>query len=130
VELGYRYEGSPIICPDGTPEPPTESITYAQTARPGSRAPHAWIDGHDRSTLDEFGQGFVLMSWGASKEAEAIAEAARQRGLPLRVVQGSRETAPLYEYKLVMVRPDGHVAWRADTAPANSLDMVDRLRGA
>ncbi len=129
VELGYRYEGSPIICPDGTQEPLIESITYTQTARPGSRAPHAWIDGHDRSTLDEFGQGFVLMSWDADEAAQTIAEAARQRGLPLRVVQGTRETATLYERKLVMVRPDGHVAWRADTAPANSLDMVDRLRG-
>jgi len=72
----------------------------------------------------------VLMSWDADEAAQTIAEAARQRGLPLRVVQGTRETATLYERKLVMVRPDGHVAWRADTAPANSLDMVDRLRGA
>ena len=37
--LGYRYEGSPVIVPDGTPEPPDPVSTYAQTARPGHRAP-------------------------------------------------------------------------------------------
>lgn len=130
VELGYRYEGSPIIWPDSTPEPPAESTTYTQTARPGSRAPHAWVGGGERSTLDEFGRGFVLMSWGASEAAEAIAQAARQRGLPLRVVNGTQGTAALFERKLVLVRPDGHVAWRADEAPDNPLELVDRLRGA
>ena len=51
VMLGYRYDSSPIVWPDGTPAPPDVSHPYIQTARPGARAPHVWLaDG--RSTLD------------------------------------------------------------------------------
>src|SRR5262249_42776304 len=59
AQLGYRYEASPICVADGTPAPPDPMETYMPTARPGSRAPHAWLpDG--RSTLDLFGRGFAL----------------------------------------------------------------------
>jgi hypothetical protein len=30
----------------------------------------------------------------------------------------------------VLVRPDGHVAWRSDTMPDDPLAVVDRVRGA
>ncbi|MGC2123345.1 MAG: FAD-dependent monooxygenase, partial [Xanthobacteraceae bacterium] len=43
VHLGYRYEGSPICWPDGTPAPPDDPGAYVPTARPGHRAPHAWL---------------------------------------------------------------------------------------
>ena len=43
AQLGYRYEGSPICVADGTPAPPDPMETYVPTARPGSRAPHAWL---------------------------------------------------------------------------------------
>jgi hypothetical protein len=56
IHLGYRYEGSPVIVPDGTPEPEDSSSDYVQTARPGHRAPHVRL-GAGRSTLDCFGKG-------------------------------------------------------------------------
>jgi hypothetical protein len=37
--LGYHYEGSPVIVPDGTPTPVDSVSRYTPTARPGSRAP-------------------------------------------------------------------------------------------
>ncbi len=37
--LGYRYDASPIVWPDGTPAPPLETSTYTQTARPGRPRP-------------------------------------------------------------------------------------------
>ncbi len=40
------------------------------------------------------------------------------------------EAAKIYERKLVLVRPDGHVAWRGDQAPSDALAMIDRVRGA
>ena len=43
VMLGYRYDNSPIVWPDGTPAPPDPSHPYIQTARPGARAPHVWL---------------------------------------------------------------------------------------
>ena len=40
------------------------------------------------------------------------------------------EAAAIYEQPLVLVRPDGHVAWRGRTPPADPLAMIDRVRGA
>ena len=53
------------------------------------------------------------------------------RGVPLAVAPLSDpEIGALYERRLVLVRPDGHVAWRGDTHPADPLAVVDRVRGA
>jgi hypothetical protein len=35
----------------------------------------------------------------------------------------------VYERRLVLVRPDGHVAWRADTEPADAGALIDVVRG-
>ena len=43
IQLGYRYEGSPLLVPDGTAPPPDDPATYVQTARPGHRAPHGFL---------------------------------------------------------------------------------------
>ena len=64
LQLGYRYEGSPIVVPDGTPAPPDDPENFVASARPGSRAPHvALADGS--SMLDLYGRGFVLLRFGA-----------------------------------------------------------------
>ena len=117
VALGYRYEGSPLIVPDDTPEPPDPAQTYHQTARPGHRAPHAWL-GDGRSTIDLFGNGYVLLRFEAAIDAGAIVVAARDRGIDLQVVDiDVPEIAQLYECALALVRPDAHVCWRSNAAP-------------
>jgi hypothetical protein len=129
--LGYRYDDSPIIWPDGTPAPPLEGKTYTQTARPGARAPHVWLpDG--RSTLDLFGRGFVLLRLGADAPAgERLVQAASAAGVPLQVVAIDEPKAgAAYQRRLVLVRPDGHVAWRADTEPSDARALIDCVRGA
>jgi hypothetical protein len=128
--LGYRYDDSPIVVPDGTPAPPLEGKTYTQVARPGARAPHVWLaDG--RSTLDLYGRGFVLLRLGAGAPAgESLVRAARERGVPLEVVAiEAPDVLRAYERRLVLVRPDGHVAWRADAEPADAGAIIDRVRG-
>jgi 2-polyprenyl-6-methoxyphenol hydroxylase-like FAD-dependent oxidoreductase len=127
---GYCYEPSPICVPDGTQRPPIETREFIPVARPGTRAPHAWIaDG--RSTLDLFGRGFVLLRLGdAPPPATGLIDAAAERGVPLRVVDlADPQIAALYERRLVLVRPDGHVAWRDDLVPADARALVDRVRG-
>jgi 2-polyprenyl-6-methoxyphenol hydroxylase-like FAD-dependent oxidoreductase len=131
IHLGYRYDGSPIVVPDGTPPPPLEEMTYTQTARPGARAPHVWLRDR-RSTLDLFGKGFVLLRLGQSPPAvDAIVAAAERRRLPLSVLALDEDAvASAYERKLVLVRPDGHVAWRDDRPRQDALGLIDRVRGA
>jgi 2-polyprenyl-6-methoxyphenol hydroxylase-like FAD-dependent oxidoreductase len=131
LQIGYRYEGSPIVIADGTPAPPDDPESFVPSARPGSRAPHAPLaDG--TSTLDHYGRGFVLARFGNSApDGGALAAAAAKRRVPFRTVTISEPAAAeVYERKLVLVRPDGHVAWRGDREPAESLAVIDRLRGA
>jgi 2-polyprenyl-6-methoxyphenol hydroxylase-like FAD-dependent oxidoreductase len=135
IALGYRYD-SPTVIPDGTPPPRDSVMDYVQTSRPGSRAPHAWLSPSDleggKSTIDLFGRGFVLMRLGAAAtDPSSLEAAAARRGLPLEVVSiADPSIAALYEQPLVLVRPDGHVAWRAASAPADPLAIIDQVRGA
>ncbi len=130
VHLGYRYENSPIIVPDGTPAPAFESASYTATARPGHRAPHAWI-GKDRSTLDLFGRGFCLMNFAPPIETSGLGNAAAAIGMPLTgIMLDDPAITALYGSRLVLVRPDGHVAWRGDEVPADPRALIDRVRGA
>jgi 2-polyprenyl-6-methoxyphenol hydroxylase-like FAD-dependent oxidoreductase len=131
AHLGYRYENSPICWPDGTAAPPDDPRAYVPTARPGHRAPHAFLaDG--RSTLDLFGRGFALLGFGAAAaEAAPLLEAARQHHLPLTFTAiAEPHIAALYEHRFVLVRPDGHVAWRGDHMPEDALCVIDVVRGA
>jgi 2-polyprenyl-6-methoxyphenol hydroxylase-like FAD-dependent oxidoreductase len=130
IHLGYRYEGSPLVVPDGTVEPPDTVSTYEQTARPGHRAPHAWLE-PGRSTLDLFGKTFALLRFDPDASAEPLQDAARARRVPLKLHDiDSAPVTSLYARKLVLVRPDGHVAWRADASPRDPLQVIDRVRGA
>ena len=131
AHLGYRYEGSPVCCPDDSAAPADDARNYVPTARPGHRAPHAFLaDG--RSILDLFGRGFTLLGFGASaEEATPLLAAARARNVPMTFAAiGEPGIAALYQCKFVLVRPDGHVAWRADRMPDDAPSLVDVVRGA
>jgi hypothetical protein len=74
----------------------------------------------------------VLLRLGrAPPDAASLVAAAALRGLPLRLCDVVNDAAEaLYERRLVLVRPDGHVAWRGDRAPDDTLGVVDRVRGS
>ena len=129
VPLGYRYEGSPIIVTDNTPELPFEVMTYTPTARPGHRAPHAWLlDG--RSTLDLFGHGFTLLCFDSDLDVSPFIAAGETKCMPIHSENiDSEAIAKLYQKKLVLVRPDGHVAWRSDDLPQDVSLLIDTVRG-
>jgi len=130
LQLGYRYENSPICVSDGTSPCADNPAEVIPSARPGSRAPHAWL-GAGRSTLDLYGGGFVLLRLGADAPLGAAFElTASGRGIPLEtVVVTEPKVIELYEERLVLVRPDGHVAWRGDHLPDDVGAVVDTVRG-
>lgn len=128
MHLGNRYTTSPIIAYDEPEDPAVvdaeyhEAIIYNQTSRPGGRAPHAWMrDG--RSTLDLFGNGFVLVSFSKTDHQagkDAFERAAHTYNVPfMSVLIEQPEIANLYDRRFVLVRPDGHVAWRGEELPAD-----------
>ncbi len=50
--------------------------------------------------------------------------------MPLTVIEiDEPDVLAAYERRLVLVRPDGHVAWRADQEPADALALIDAIRG-
>ncbi|CAK1367937.1 putative polyketide hydroxylase [Cercospora beticola] len=130
LALGYNYGDSSLVVPDGSEAPADDPEVYIQTARPGHRAPHCWLE-QDKSTVDLFGDGFVLLRFGPeSADDSRLEEAAGKVGLPLRSISiSSKDAAELYERRLALVRPDGMVAWRGDFLPNNVDELVDRVRG-
>jgi 2-polyprenyl-6-methoxyphenol hydroxylase-like FAD-dependent oxidoreductase len=112
ITFGGRYDGSPAIVPDGTAPPPDTPNEYVATACPGGRPPHLWLAG-GRSLYDCFGFEWTLLRLGAN-EGSAFIEAARRRGLDLKVfdVKAARD---LYAADLALIRPDQIVAWRGSS---------------
>ncbi len=130
VTFGGRYDGSPIIVPDGTAPPPDSANDYTPTACPGGRAPHVWLaDG--RSLYDTFGIEWTLLQLRRNSQvAGEIAKAARALGLDLTVVKIERDDLrDLYAADAALIRPDQVVAWRG-SMPGDALRVVARASGA
>lgn len=128
IELGYRYYKSPIICYESD-EPEWDVLRYIPSTWPGVRAPHVYLE-DGRAIFDLFGRGFTLLRF-ADVDASALMEAADTRKVPLELVDiRDQNAARIYERAMVLVRPDQHVAWRANVAPSDALAVIDRVRGA
>ncbi|MFD4377365.1 FAD-dependent monooxygenase [Streptomyces sp. NPDC058486] len=110
---------------DGADDP-----VWHRAAVPGGRAPHVWL-APGRSTLDLFGPAFTLLRPGPGS-AEALERAFAERRVPLRgwSAPAGGEVRRRYGYPYVLVRPDGHVAWRGHRPPADPGGLADLVRGA
>lgn len=130
IQLGARYDGSPLIASDGSSPPPDDPFVYTPSACPGGRAPHFWMA--DRSSLyDRLGRGFTLLCFGAPDDRALRLQAfASQRGIPLELLEvDNREARELYERDQALIRPDQHVAWRGDRLPDDPGELLDRVTG-
>jgi 2-polyprenyl-6-methoxyphenol hydroxylase-like FAD-dependent oxidoreductase len=131
VQLGARYDGSPIIVPDGNPPDdvfPTTYEEYFPSGLPGGRAPHLWLDDERKmgsSLFDRFGKGFTLLRPEGSKlDTDAFERAATNLSVPLTLLDVPiPEACDLYGRDLILVRPDRYIVWRGDAVP----DDVDSL---
>ena len=130
LNFGYFYAGSPIIAYDGAAHPTYSMGKFESSSVPGCRAPHFWLrDG--RSLYDALGAGYGLIRFDRRAAVDGLIAAAKRRGMPLAVLDiDDAESAELYARRLALVRPDRHVAWRADVEPDNALGLIDHLRGA
>jgi len=134
MHLGNRYLDSNIIAHEdesmeAARAEQEDAINYRPTSRPGCRAPHAWLE-DGRSTLDLFGKGFVLLKLNQSLDTKNLEQAAVAAEIPLSTVSISEpHIVKLYEFDLVLVRPDGHVAWRGNAVPADPAVLFQLVTG-
>ena len=72
--------------PMTAPTPPAYTMdSYTASTVPGCRTPHLWCrDG--RSLYDAMGPEFTLLRFDPATEVAALEDAARQRGLPLKIL--------------------------------------------
>jgi 2-polyprenyl-6-methoxyphenol hydroxylase-like FAD-dependent oxidoreductase len=127
IELGYRYQGSPLIADEDGDGPDPDSFAYEPTTWPGARLPHVWLP--DGSPLhDQIGRGYALVRTTPPAEADERLRAAFARiGAPFEVVDATCAAADqvLEEYPRILVRPDLHIAWRG--TDATDPDALARL---
>jgi len=143
IELGYLYRSPAIAAENGedTGHEKGHDDPRLTFGRPGSRAPHVWLNrgGNKVSTIDLFGRSFVLLATfeGAPWCAAARAAASRFKGLDLETFCVG--TAALRDPDLrfaeayglsgagaVLVRPDGFVAWRAKSLAIDAEGVLAR----
>lgn len=126
--LGYSYAESALVVPDGLPVPAEDPIRYVPSASPGALLPHAWLaDG--TSLYSHLGTGFTLLvdagaaGATAAEVAQPVLAAAARTGVPVTVAvvgpsDDGRPLSHVWGANAVLVRPDQHVAWRGNSAPA------------
>ena len=133
VEMNQRYRSDAVLT-DGQMEPAFEldaELHYQPTTWPGARLPHVWLwdaSGRKLSTLDLAGGGRFALLTGINGEpwAEAARVVAEALGVEIAAhVVGPRRALidhtgdwararEVGESGCVLVRPDQHVAWRAE----------------
>jgi 2-polyprenyl-6-methoxyphenol hydroxylase-like FAD-dependent oxidoreductase len=129
AELGYRYEDSPIIASEpGGPEQLFRE--YVPTTWPGARLPHVWLE-DGRAVQDLIGDGYTLLRLGrSSADTSALARAMHAVGAPFDVLALEDDCVrDVYGRDLLLLRPDMHVAWRANRAPDDPQALAARVTG-
>ncbi len=129
LNFGYYYDDSPLIAYDGAAHPPYSMGEFTPSTVPGCRTPHLWLrDG--RSLYDALGPEYTLLRFAPTISVDGLIDAAHCRGVPLTLLDVAADDTSVYDTRLVLSRPDQHIAWRGDTEPDDPLALIDRIRGA
>lgn len=130
LNFGYFYDGSPVIAYDDEAHPAYSMGEFTPSTVPGCRAPHLWLN-DGRSLYDAFGPDYTLIRVDPSIDVSSLLEAAADRKFPLAVLDlDAPEASALYRHKLVLVRPDQHVAWRGNELPTLPAELIETMRGS
>lgn len=127
LNFGYYYDDSPILHYDGESAPSYSMGKHTPSTVPGCRMPHFWLD--ERASLyDRLGAWFTLVRFDPSAPAEAALNAAQESGIPLELLDApAQPEREIFRHKLILVRPDQHVAWRGDQLPEAPGPWLDHV---
>ncbi|WP_418128027.1 FAD-dependent monooxygenase [Variovorax sp. KK3] len=129
--LGFAYDEGALI-PDGTASRGLTLGRYDPSDRPGGRFPHLWLDlARQRSTLDLFDRDFCIVHGPLSADWAAVARDVGERlGVAIRSLRldtvDSRDGLDMSLHGAVLVRPDGHIAWRMPWVPADPAASLEQ----
>jgi 2-polyprenyl-6-methoxyphenol hydroxylase-like FAD-dependent oxidoreductase len=130
LNYGYFYDRSPIIAYDAEQAPSYSMYDYTPSTVPGCRLPHFWLrDG--RSLYDALAPGYTLLRFDPTVNVVGLRGVAAHAGVPLALLDiDPGEIPDAYRHRLILSRPDRHVAWRADEPPGDAVALIDLIRGA
>ena len=122
IEMGQRYN-SEVLQEPASPPPPFNPRVYTPSTYPGMRAPHVFLEKDGKSIFDQLGSGYTLVEFATPQghvsklQGGLLIEAASKRSVPVKhlVFENEYRAARAWEFLLVLVRPDFHVAWRGHT---------------
>jgi 2-polyprenyl-6-methoxyphenol hydroxylase-like FAD-dependent oxidoreductase len=85
-----------------------------------------------KNVFEALGAGFTLLALDADPASvNAIEAAASAAKVPLTIVQDSYDAErKAYASRLVLVRPDQHIAWAGDKAPSDAAALIRRVTGS
>jgi len=129
ITFGSRYDGSPVLPNPEGELPEDKANQYTPSGLPGGRPPHWWFpDG--TSLFDKFGFNWTLLCFSdADASGASLIEAARSRGLDLKVVHlEESDLRQLYAAPLTLIRPDQSIGW-CGTTPTDPDTVWNRLLG-
>ena len=128
IEIGYRYDDSPVVCQEPGEPPAYDPIEYEPSTWPGARLPSVFLE-DGRAVLDLLGPGFTLIAFGDA-DPGAWETAAAARGVPLDLVRlDEAAVLAVYGRSYLLIRPDQHVCWRGDELPDDPSVVLDRVTG-
>lgn len=132
LNFGLQYDKSPIIIYDDGIAPPFTVADYTPSTVPGCRVPHFAFIETGVPLLDRLGRGFTLLLSDDALDVSAFEAAAGECGLPFQVIDIAHEPKArrVYDHKLVLVRPDDRIAWRANSMPQDPAQILAKIRGA
>src|SRR5271166_599718 len=111
IEYGYAYGESPVICAELGTDIPSDPLRYVPTTFPGVRMP-SMVLADQTPIYDRLGLWFTLVCVGTPPSVTLV-EVASQSGVPLDVLRlDEPDLIAVYGRRLMLVRPDQHIAWR------------------
>jgi len=129
LNFGYFYPDSPLIAYDGESAPAYTMFDYTASSVPGCRTPHVWLE-DGRSLYDAVGPDYTLLRFELEIDVDPLMSAAALHGVPIALLDVRlTKTTDIYRHKLVLNRPDGHVAWRGDAVPAHPAELIALISG-